>query len=438
MVEKALWQPKTEDSSANGGESMRGIKLTELIDVKILQRIQDAFSEFTGMAALITDEKGVPVTKGSGFTQLCMNLVRKCDAGSRRCEECDRMGAINTYESGTPVVYTCHVGLTDYAAPIMVNEYMIGSVIGGQVRKEPPDEAQERAMARELGIDEEIYLEASKKIHLVDEEQVRKAAKFLTELAAVLSEMAYKNYIALQNSIKLEKISRSQTNQMVDIYSNMEKTISLWIESAKLSLENTDYEAMASSLEVLIRNGREILTAFGNTVEYAKMTDSGISLKETAYNLKRIINEAIKLQRNVIKEKGNRVQIKTSDDMSVCFFGDMGRLKQLMSTLIKIGNNFMKDGIIEMYARAEKVDYADMLVIEVRDQGNGMQESSIVALNKYMQHVNMNLLNCTEEEEKELFILRMLVEQLSGRIVFESMPDGGTVTKVIVPQLEMK
>jgi len=225
---------------------------------------------------------------------------------------------------------------------------------------------------------------------------------------------------------------------MVDIYSNMEKTISLWIESAKLSLENTDYEAMASSLEVLIRNGREILTAFGNTVEYAKMTDSGISLKETAYNLKRIINEAIKLQRNVIKEKGNRVQIKTSDDMSVCFFGDMGRLKQLMSTLIKIGNNFMKDGIIEMYARAEKVDYADMLVIEVRDQGNGMQESSIVALNKYMQHVNMNLLNCTEEEEKELFILRMLVEQLSGRIVFESMPDGGTVTKVIVPQLEMK
>lgn len=299
---------------------MRGIRLTELIDVRILQRIQDAFSEFTGMAALMTDEKGVPVTKGSGFTHLCMDLVRKSEKGSHRCEECDRKGAINTYESGTPVVYTCHAGLIDYAAPVMVNEYMIGSVIGGQVRKEPMNEDRERAMARELGIDEAVYLEASKKIHLVDEEQVRKAAKFLTELAAVLSDMAYKNYIALQNSIKLEKISRSQTSYMVNIYSNTEKAISLWMESAKLSLENGDREAMASSLEVLIKNGREILTAFGNMVEYAQMTDSGISLKESTYNLKHIINDSIKLQRNAIKEKGNRVQIKTSDDMSVSFW----------------------------------------------------------------------------------------------------------------------
>lgn len=417
---------------------MRGIKLTELIDVRILQRIQDAFSEFTGMAALTTDEKGVPVTKSSGFTRLCMELVRGCEKGRRRCEECDRMGAINTYESGIPVIYTCHAGMVDYAAPIMVNEYMIGCVIGGQIRKEPMDEAQERAMARELGIDEEIYLEAAGEIHLVDEKYVKKAAKFLTELAAVLSDMAYQNYIALQNSTKLEKISRSQTNQMVDIYSNMEQAISIWIESAKLSLAKKDPEAMAGSLEVLIRNGREILTAFGNTVEYAKMTDSGLSLKETAYNLKQIINEAVKLQRNAIWKKGNRVQIKTSDEMSVRFFGDMGRLKQLTSTLIKIGNNFMRDGVIEIHARAEKVDYADMLVIEVRDNGSGMQEDSITALNKYMQHINMNLLSCTEEEEKELFILRMLVEQLSGRIVFASVPDGGTVTRVIVPQLEMK
>lgn len=417
---------------------MRKIKLTELIDVKILQRIQDAFSEFTGMAALMTDEKGVPVTESSGFTQLCIELVRKSDKGRYRCEQCDRMGAINTYENGEPTVYSCHAGLIDYAAPIMVNEYMIGSVIGGQVRNTPLDEAHERAVARELGIDEEAYLEASRKIHIVDEEQVRKAAKFLTELAAVLSDMAYQNYIALQNSIKLEKLSRSQTSYMVDIYSNTEKMFALWIESARLSLANKDREAMANSLEVLIKNGKEILTAFGNTVEYAKLTDTGLSLKESAYNLRQIINDAIMMQRSAIKEKENRVQIHTPDDMSVCFFGDMGRLKQLTSTLVKIGNSFMNNGIIEIHAWADKVDYADMLVIEVRDNGKGMQESSIAGLNKYMQHVNMNLLDCTEEEEKELFILRMLVEQLSGRIIFESASDGGTVTRVIVPQLEMK
>lgn len=417
---------------------MKRLKLAELMDMEILQRMQDAFSEFTGMAAIITDEKGVPVTKSSGFTSLCKNLIRKCDKGRRRCEECDRMGAIYTYENGEPTVYSCHIGLTDYAAPIMVNEYIIGSVIGGQVRKEPLDEAHERAMARELGIDEELYLAQSKKIALVDEEQVQKAAKFLMELAATLSNMAYQNYMALQNSIKLEKISRSQTSSMVDIYSNMEKTVSLWIESAKLSLANKECEAMANSLEVLIRNGREILTAFGNMVEYVKMTDGGLSLTETTYNLRQIIDDAVRMQSDAIREKGNRVTVKIPDEISVSFFGDMGRLRQLTSTLVKIGNIFMRDGLIEISAWAQKVDYADMIAIEIRDNGTGIQESSIVGLNKYMQHININLLNCTEEEERELFILRMLVEQLSGRIVFESLSDGGTATRVIVPQLEIK
>lgn len=254
----------------------------------------------------------------------------------------------------------------------------------------------------------------------------------------MLSDMAYQNYIALQNSTKLEKISRSQTNRMVDIYTNMENTLSLWIESAKLSLANNDPKAMAGAMEMLIKNGNEILAAFGNTVEYVKMTDNDLSLKETSYNLRQIINDAIKKQRNAIKNRRNRVRINTSDEMSVCFFGDMGRLKQLMSMIITIGNSFTKDGIIEINAWSEKVDYADMIGMEVRTNKSELQQSSITALNKYMQHANMNLLICTEEDEKSLFILRMLVEQLSGRIVFEAAKDGVTVTRVIVPQLEMK
>lgn len=41
--------------------------LTDLISVDTLQRVQDAFSAMTGMAALTTDADGIPVTKGSNF-----------------------------------------------------------------------------------------------------------------------------------------------------------------------------------------------------------------------------------------------------------------------------------------------------------------------------------------------------------------------------------
>lgn len=36
------------------------MKLTELIEIDILQKIQDSFSKFTGMASITTNPEGVP------------------------------------------------------------------------------------------------------------------------------------------------------------------------------------------------------------------------------------------------------------------------------------------------------------------------------------------------------------------------------------------
>ena len=62
-------------SKYEGCREMENANLLELVDVEILQKIQDGFSDYTGMAALITDADGVPVTKGSGFTDFCRKLA---------------------------------------------------------------------------------------------------------------------------------------------------------------------------------------------------------------------------------------------------------------------------------------------------------------------------------------------------------------------------
>ena len=68
------------------------IKLTELIDVSILQKMQDSFSAMVRMAALTTDENGVPVTQGTNFSEFCTEFCRKSPIGRARCEQCDKMG----------------------------------------------------------------------------------------------------------------------------------------------------------------------------------------------------------------------------------------------------------------------------------------------------------------------------------------------------------
>jgi len=179
---------------------MSSIKLTDLIDVKTLQEIQDGFADVTGMAALITDADGNPITKGSNFTDFCMKYTRRSPKGCERCEKCDRDGGNRTKQTGKANAYSCHAGLMDFAAPIMVNNEFIGSIIGGQVLTEKPDESKFRRIASELGISPEEYISALRKVKIVPREKVEAAARFLCTIAKTLSTTAYSNYLLKENN----------------------------------------------------------------------------------------------------------------------------------------------------------------------------------------------------------------------------------------------
>lgn len=185
------------------------IGLTELIDVATLQEIQDGFAKLTGMAALTTDEYGNAVTQGSNFTDFCMNYTRKSPVGCQRCEKCDKSGGQQTMQSGRASAYFCHAGLVDFAAPIMLNGKFIGSIIGGQVLTEKPDEKKFRAIARDLKIDPDEYINALRKIQIIEKSKIDAAADFLCTIAKVLSQTAYNNYLANQSNSGLTNINRT-------------------------------------------------------------------------------------------------------------------------------------------------------------------------------------------------------------------------------------
>lgn len=167
--------------------------ITDLISVDVLQKLQDSFSNMTGMAALTADKTGFAVTKGSNFTDFCTNYTRKSEVGNKRCMGCDKAGAELTMKSGKACAYYCHAGLVDYAAPIIVNGKMIGSFIGGQVLTEKPNYDKFRETALELGIDPDDYVEAVKKVPIIDKSIIDKTAQYLSDMASTLSFVAYQS-----------------------------------------------------------------------------------------------------------------------------------------------------------------------------------------------------------------------------------------------------
>ena len=163
-------------------------ELNKILDLKFWQSLQDNFSELSGMATLTVDNEK-PVTSGSHFTDFCTMYTRQSELGRERCNDCDLKAGRKSWKSGKPLVYKCHAGLVDMAAPIMVNGRQVGSVLGGQVLTSPPDEWVFRRYAKELGINPEQYFEAVQRVPIVSQEKVKAASRLLFQIATKMGDV---------------------------------------------------------------------------------------------------------------------------------------------------------------------------------------------------------------------------------------------------------
>lgn len=185
-------------------KSDKKLTLSELIDIDFLQEFQDAFAKTANIASITVDSRG-PITKPSNFTDFCIKYTRGSELGFKRCNECDIKCGKIAAKTGKPKIYTCHAGLTDFTVPIMVEGKHIASILGGQVITSPPDEDHFRNLARELGIKEDEYIKAVKKIKIVPEEKIETAANLLFFVANTISEISNKN---------LELIKQNERNSL--------------------------------------------------------------------------------------------------------------------------------------------------------------------------------------------------------------------------------
>ncbi len=227
---------------------LENISLLDLIDKHTLQTLQDAFANATGMAALATDDSGA-VTELSNPTDFCMRYTRKSAKGCERCNKCDLQGGSESVRTGKPAVYFCHAGLVDFAAPIILNGKHIGSLIGGQVLTQKPDEEKFKRIAKEIGVDPNLYIEALRKVKIVPKSQVDAAAKLLYQMANALSEIGYQRLLAVEKSGENNELLNELNTGFYDIRNEMKNVIDS-IRRLENGIEEIKKSASASAKAV--------------------------------------------------------------------------------------------------------------------------------------------------------------------------------------------
>ena len=425
-----------------GKLDMAGLKLTDLIEVELLQKIQDEFSKYTGMAALTTDADGKPITKGSAFTDFCMSYTRESELGYKRCMQSDKNAAIMALEKGEPVVYVCHAGLADFASPIMMGDKLLGCFLGGQVRvSSETDEKSLKELADELGIEYESYYRALQKTNVIDKVELEKAAKFLGIIANVLSEMAYQNYMSIDKYRNLERAARSQSHFLMDLSSDLHENMSEWISSLESAVNNGSIEKVMGVIDTMLTNGTTTYSIIGDIVDYMKFSDGNVALYESPYSISDVVQAVVELEEEEALQKRVRLSYKIEDTVPEQLLGDGGRIGQVLTKLITNGIALKDvnqgDSEIRIFVSAKKDSYAHILTIRVQNCGEVLTGEELAVVREYFSRGILRLQEREELSEFSLSIVDMFVRQMQGKISVESTKGEGTSFVIEMPQLKV-
>ena len=204
-----------------------------------------------------------------------MKYTRGSEEGNKRCIRCDNEC------TGT---YVCHAGLMDFSADIMVNGEKMGAIIGGQVLPKEPDQERFRAIARELGIQEDAYLEAVAKVPVRSEKMIRAASEML---GIVVNHLVNLEYMKKMNQKKIQAFDEGSERVLKSVeevrgkavelqrVASMENILSInaSIEAARAGQAGVGFAVVAREIGDVSKNSAKV---YGQIVEQIKTIEESV------------------------------------------------------------------------------------------------------------------------------------------------------------------
>lgn len=411
------------------------LRLTDLIEVSTLQKMQDAFAAMTGVAVITTDSNGVAVTEPSDFSDFCINYVRSTETGMECCEKCDRMGAEMARKAGDSCAYFCHAGLMDFAAPIMTGGHMVGCFIGGQVLTEPIEDEVVAGVAKRIGVDEDKLIEAAHRIKIVDKSEIKKMTAALYDIANVLSEIAYTKHEIYLKNLELEKASHMKSDFLANMSHEIRTPMNAVIGMAEMALREDISPSAKNYISQIKSSGQALLTIINDILDFSKIESGKMDINETDYEPMSLINDVVNIIMTRIGNKKLELTLDVNPDLPHELHGDNIRVKQIIVNLANNAVKFTDSGNVHLKIDFEQIE-EDKIILkaEIADTGAGIKKQDMDKLFQSFQQVDSKRNRNIEGTGLGLAICKQLLSLMNGEIQVNSVYGEGSIFSFSLPQ----
>ena len=436
------------DHILNPDENTDNIKLTDIIDLKQLQKIQDSFVKATDIASIITDLDGTPITKASEFCMIC-NAIRSTPKGKERCFKSDKLIGHKAIENKKPHYERCHsFGFMDAAAPICIGDKPIALWLIGQVSFEQPNVKKIEAYLKEVGAPTDIIESEIEKLKITTPERFQKVLNFLSTLAQEISTIAYTN-IALAQKLeelkktqkeleKAKKKSEESDNLKTAFLHNLSHEIRTPMNAIigfSEMLSNTDLpdETRQTFRSYIVENSNQLLSIVDDILMMSTIETKQEIIKATDICLNTFLSKKADDYSNKYGTKDVELILKTSlTDEESHIEIDRLKLKHILNKLVSNAYKYTAKGHIELSYRLQN----NALIFSVKDTGIGIEPEKQKTIFRRFSNAENTITSLYGGTGLGLAIAKGYVELLDGEIWVESEPQKGATFNFSIPYVK--
>lgn len=197
----------------------------------------------------------------------------------------------------------------------------------------------------------------------------------------------------------------------------------------ELSDEAQEYTATIQSA------ADHLLNIINDILDFSKMESGKLEIVEDTYSVNNMVREIMNMMKIRAKDKPIRLRMALNPDTPQEFYGDSGRIRQIIINLMNNAIKFTEDGSITLSVHYEKeVEGMDKpkkepvdgqvgdgyLHICVKDTGQGIKVEDQPKLFRAFEQVDQRRNRGIEGTGLGLAICKMLVELMGGKIWVES------------------
>ncbi len=425
------------------------LSITDLIELKQLQEIQNAFASATGIASIITDTEGNPITTPSNFSGVC-TLIRQTELGRKNCYKSDKTIGQNAAKYKKPNFEQCHsCGFIDSGAPIFVGDKLIAIWMIGQGSTGKVDKTQILNYADEIGANKEKILFEYEKMNEMPLQKFQAITNLLWIFAQELSSFAYNNLVLAKKieeqkeyeinlfkaKEKAEESDRLKSAFLANMSHEIRTPMNGILGFAELLKEpDLSGEEQQEYIDIIEKSGERMLNIINDIINISKIEAGLMEVQMQETNINEQLEYIYTFFKPEIEGKGMKLSFKNSLPFEKAILKtDREKVYAILTNLVKNAIKYSEKGTIEFGYVLKKDTGLAELEFFVKDTGIGIPKNRQEAIFERFIQADINDKMARQGAGLGLSISKAYIEMLGGKIWVESEEGVGSTFYFTLP-----